>query len=395
MKLLIFLYLMFLSGTDIFRFYEWLPLYQYFLIPIILLAIFKGVRFIDYKPDIFLLVMLAILIFSSLVNWNIKSLNYIMAYLYVIFGMYFLFKSALITSNINFNSLLKANFYGVMLLSTYIICEILFKFFFDFDITIFLHRTRETTALFSPYIYRAYGFSTEPTATAWYLNSFGPLAIYFLINKFKAFMTKYLMILIIIIAFIFTFSSAALLFLFLGLIFIIIKYNLYRKFFGNIFFFHFVLFLFLIVFIEPIHDAIYYYFEGIIHKITLNNEYKSVVQRLIGVETALTRFSQSPIIGSGLGLTSSLGEMSPMSWYLILITNGGLLAFLSLFIFLAIKFYEVLVIKESIGIFMTFSLLVTFLSLSTTAAFFNPFLWTLLAIIGAYKYSKKRKISAL
>ena len=35
---------------------------------------------------------------------------------------------------------------------------------------------------------------------------------------------------------------------------------------------------------------------------------------------------------------------------------------------------------------MTFSLLVSFLSLSTTAAFFNPFLWTLLAIVGLYRY---------
>lgn len=397
LRFFIYAYFMFLSANDAFRFYDWLPLYQFFLIPILILGTIKGLRFIDYKLDLLLLMMLIFLFISSAMNENSKTINYVVAYSYVIFGMYFVFKSSLITSNVDFNSLLKANFYGIVLLSIYIIFEVFLKILLDFDISVYLYRTRETTATFSLGLPRAYGFSTEPTSVAWYLNSFAPLAIYYLINNFKTFMAKYVLILTIICSFILTFSSAGFLYLFLGLFFITIKYNLYRIFLGKIFLFHAMLFLSSILFIDPIYDGISYFSEGIFDKIFLNSEYKSVSQRVDATMIAVSRFSQSPIIGSGLGLTSSLGEMSPMSWYLILLTNGGLLASLPFVVFSSLKVYQVLGIKDSIGIYMAFSLIVSLLSLTTTAIFFNPFLWTLLAVIGLYrcKIADSRKINVL
>ena len=397
LRFFIYAYFIFLSANDVFRFHEWFSLYQYFLIPILILGVAKGVKFIDYKLDLLLLIMLVFLFISSAMNENDKTINYVAAYLYVIFGMYFVFKSSLITSNVDFNSLLKANFYGVMLLSIYIIFEVFLKILLDFDISVYLYRTRETTALFALNLSRAYGFSTEPTAVVWYLNSFAPLAIYYLINNFKTFIVKYVSILMIICSFILTFSSAGFLYLFLGLLFIIIKYNLYRIFLGRIFLFHAILILSLILFIDPIYSSVSYFFEGILDKIFLNNNYKSVSIRVDAVMTALSRFYQSPIIGSGLALTSSLGEISPMSWYLILLTNGGILALLSFVIFSTLKVYQVLSIKDSIGIYMAFSLIVSLLSLSTTAIFFNPFLWTLLAVIGLYRFkiANRKKINVL
>ena len=161
--------------------------------------------------------------------------------------------------------------------------------------------------------------------------------------------------------------------------------------------FHAILILSLILFIDPIYSSVSYFFEGILDKIFLNNNYKSVSIRVDAVMTALSRFYQSPIIGSGLALTSSLGEISPMSWYLILLTNGGILALLSFVIFSTLKVYQVLSIKDSIGIYMAFSLIVSLLSLSTTAIFFNPFLWTLLAVIGLYRFkiANRKKINVL
>ena len=91
-------------------------------------------------------------------------------------------------------------------------------------------------------------------------------------------------------------------------------------------------------------------------------------------------------MGHGLGLNSSLGEMSPMSWYLILLTSGGIGSLLSFIIFAALKIYQVTNIKSTIGIYFSYSVLVSFLSLSTTAIFFNPFLWVLLALISLYRY---------
>ena len=163
LRFFIYAYFIFLSANDIFRFYEWLPLYQYFLIPVLILGIINGLKFVDYKPDLFLLLMLVFLFVSSVFNENSKTINYVVAYLYVIIGMYLVFKSHLITSQINFDTILKMNFYGVMLLSLYIIFEVSLKILMDFDISSYLYRTRETTAMFSVGLYRAYGFSTEPT----------------------------------------------------------------------------------------------------------------------------------------------------------------------------------------------------------------------------------------
>ena len=330
--------------------------------------------------------MLILLIFSSILNPNHKTLNYILAYSYVIFGMYFLVKSALITSQINFRTILKVNFYGVILLSTYMLFEVSLKGFVDLDISSYLYRTREATATFSFGLYRAYGFSTEPTAVAWYLNSFAPLAIYYIVNNFKTFFVKYVLILIIICSFVLTFSSAGFLYLFLGLLFVIFKYNLYRIFYSKIFLFHMTLLVLIIFNFSSITDGIYYFVEGITDKIFLNTEYVSVNQRVNNVLLAFERFAQAPIIGGGLGLSSSFGESSPMSWYLILLTNGGIFALFAFLIFAFLKVRQVIKIRANIGLYMTFSVVTSFLSLATSATFFNPFLWTLLAIVGLYKY---------
>jgi hypothetical protein len=382
----IYIYILFLSATDIFRFYAWLPLYQYFLIPLLFLSLLNGVRIVDYKADIFLLIMLCLLLFSSVLSPNDKTLSYILAYFYVIFGMYFLVKSALITSQINFRTILKVNFYGVILLSTYILFEVSLKGFVDLDISSYLYRTREATATFYFGLYRAYGFSTEPTAVAWYLNSFALLAIYYIVNNFKTFFVKYVLILIIICSFVLTFSSAGFLYLFLGLLFVIFKYNLYRIFYSKIFLFHMTLLVLIIFNFPSISDGIYYFVEGITDKIFLNTEYVSVNQRINYALLAFERFAQAPIIGGGLGLSSSFGESSPMSWYLIILTNGGLLSLLALLMFTYLKIYQVMKIHGNIGIYMTFSVVASFLTLATNAAFFNPFLWTLLAIVGLYRY---------
>ena len=385
------MYFVFLSANDIFRFYEWLPLYQYFLIPILVLGFANGLKFIDYKSDLFLILMLVFLFVSSALNDNAKTTNYVVAYLYVILGMYLIFKSHLITSGVSFETIMRMNFYGVVLLSIYIILEVSLKYLIDFDISAYLYRTRETTAMFSLGLYRAYGFSTEPTSVAWYLNSFAPLAIYYLVTNIKTFLMKYILISVIICSFVLTFSSAGFLYSFIGLAFIIIKYDLYRVFASKIFLLHLSLFLALVALSEPIFNGVYYFVEGISDKILLNDEYASVNLRVEAVKIALDRFSQSPIIGGGLGLTSSLGEVSPMSWYLILLTNGGIFAFFSFLIFAILKLYQVMAIKGDIGVYMTFSVVVSLLSLSTTAIFFNPFLWVLMALVSMYRYEYRIK----
>jgi hypothetical protein len=387
LRYFICMYLLFLSASDVFRFHSWIPLYQYFLIPLLFLSIANGVKIRDYKPDIFLLLMLFSLIFSSIVSPNHKTLNYILAYSYIIFGMYFLVKSALITSHIDFNTVLKVNFYGIVLLSVYIIFEVALKGLIDLDISQYLYRSGDTTATFSSGLYRAYGFSTEPTAVAWYLNSLAPLAIYYILNNFQFFLVKYVLILIIMCAFVLTFSSAGFLYLFLGLLFVIFKYNLFRIFYSKIFLFHITLLLLMIFNVDEIRTSIDYFIDGILDKILLDDSYLSVKQRVNAVSLALDRFYQSPIIGGGLGLTSSLKETSPMSWYFIILTNGGLLSLFLLLMFVYLKINQAMKIHGNIGIYMTFSVITSFLTLATTSTFFNPFLWTLLAIVGLYRYN--------
>jgi len=186
-----------------------------------------------------------------------------------------------------------------------------------------------------------------------------------------------------------TFSSAGFFYLFLGLLFITVKFKLYPILITKVVLFHLTALVCLVVFFDPVSDGVYYFVEGISDKIFLNSNYKSVNLRVEAVKVAFFRFQQAPIMGHGLGLTSSLGEISPMSWYLILLTNGGLGALLSFMIFAALKLHQVTKIKSTIGIYLSCSVVVSFLTLSTAATFFNPFLWALLGLISLYRYSDR------
>ena len=252
-------------------------------------------------------------------------------------------------------------------------------------------RSRETTALFSPGLYRAYGFSTEPTSLAWYLCSFGPLAIYYIVNNFKFFVTKYILILVILCAFTLSFSAAAFLYLSLGLFFICTYFRLWNLFLSRIFIAHLILLIFAILFVDQLNDLLLYYFEGIFDKLTLNEDYKSSRFRYQVFMLAIERFIENPFLGQGLGLTSSLGEMSPMCWYLILLTNGGFFAFFCFALFAISKLVSTLLISDNIGIYLTLSLATSFMFLATTSVFYNPFIWTLLSVISLYKFEYRTK----
>ena len=332
----------FAGFTGVFRYWEWMPIYQYGVVVSFLFA--SGSRWYYSKEDILLLVCFIVLFISSFISFNDKTINYILAYLYLFFVLY---KSVdMLSRSIALESLLKFNAIGVLVSSFYSCLEFFLKLFLNIEIQDMLPRVKQATATYMVGIDRSYGFATEPTSLAFYLNILGPFALIYWRNNLSR--LKFLVYTaILILGWAFTFSAAAFLFMLLSICVSLLGY--YRlKIVRFIIDYKLGLAIFSGVIIYLVNSG---FLDKIIGKIFLSEEGTSSGQRLMVFELAVGRFLENPLAGIGLGYTSSVDEMSPMNWYLIILSNGGVFAFMLIFS------YMILIMKKAFHITDGFTLL--------------------------------------
>ncbi|MDB4603790.1 hypothetical protein OAH33_00395 [bacterium] len=360
----------FAGFTGVFRYGDWFPLYQYGVLIAFLFSWAYNWSF--NREDYLLIICFSILFFTSLLNFNDKTLNYMLAYFYTFFILYKNLDN--ISRMMSLNKLLKFNALGIFISSFYSCIEFLTKIFLNIKIQDYLPRVKEATATYMAGVDRSYGFATEPTSLAIYLNILGPFAVLYWKNNLSRFNYR-LFTLVLVLGWSFTFSASAV--LFLGISVIGVLTYVYRLRITKIILRHKKIVGSLLMIIG--YGITSGFLNKIMGKIFLTDGGTSATQRFMVYELAINRFFENPITGIGLGYTSSVNEMSPINWYLMILSNGGIFAFLFSLI------YMVLTVKKSLQVRKTFSLLPAIgisagtLGFLTTSTFYNPFFW--LAVI--------------
>ena len=227
-----------LSWNSVFAFGPWLRIPVIILSLLFVLALIRlfanqKINYYTFRfEDTLLLLFITFYTLSAIINTNKLCANYILAYVYTLLISYILFK-ILILEFISMDKLYKANFFGVLLSSSFIVLNFCSEILLSFSIQEWLPRYKDATATITNNIftlYRGYGFSSEPGVACYYLNVLGPIAIWFLFKKTninKA--IKISLLIIIIFGWFLTFSAAG---IFIMLLISIVTYLMwYTKYF--------------------------------------------------------------------------------------------------------------------------------------------------------------------
>ena len=391
--LVLFIYIFLISWTDSFKLNSWCPVYMIpLLVSIILLlihqSISKKITFSIKAEDSFLIVFLLIISGSAFFSWNSKTLHYLMAYYVVFIGEYFLMKT-LLSKYLTKNQLLTINSIAVTFIGLFCCSEFLLELFFKLDIQDFMLRTKEATAtVASGRFSRSYGCATEPTVVAFYLNVLGPLGIWHIKKSVHNKRLVAFLILIIIAGGLTTFSSAGYILCVISLLVtsVVICRLKFNRNAVKIVFILIVCLSLVLLFSNDFYEAI----EDVVNKICLDSDYGSVAIRTKALSDYWLEFSKNPLLGKGLGYFSSIGQGSPMNWFLLLSSEIGIIGILPLLIFFFIRFARVISLKSGIRfpIFMGIVSGLGYLMLLST--FYNPFLWFLLAIQDSLSLKKNQ-----
>lgn len=394
--LCLYAYIFFNSWTDAFKIGAWRPIYMVPLLGALLLAFFHSIlskniqslRISFSWPDIGILLLFLHLLLSSTFNTTPKTLNYLLAYVFVIFVQYFLLKQMLIKYT-NFKTLLNVNSVAILVVSVFCCTDLFLESVFSFDLQVTIPRTRAATATVANGLFRrSYGFSTEPTIVAYYLNALAPIALWNIRErKFYLFSgLKPLCFLVVFVALLSTFSTAGFVVLFVTcLITVIFVWRPKRSSFTTKKIIKYlIIFMFVCFLVYLSSDFWLRVFEDNWGKLTLNKDYKSVRGRLGYFQFYFNEVLVDPFWGYGLGKVSSSGMSSPMNWYLMLAYELGVFPLVGVGIFLGGHLMRVLKMKTRLRIPFFMGILASCGHLGSVATFYNPFLWSLLAIFSFY-----------
>ena len=177
----------------------------------------------------------------------------------------------------------------------------------------------------------------------------------------------------------FTFSAAGLLFLTVS---VVASYTLLGKVKSLINLKSFFVLFIIIISLSAFIEIDFSFFDKIIGKITFASDGgTSSNQRTDIFITALSRFIDNPFFGYGLGYTSSLNEMSPVNWYMVILTNGGLVSFIPLCLFIFFKFLKARKLALNSSPLYLVGFLCAIFGFVGISTFYLPFFWILLTFI--------------
>jgi len=242
-------------------------------------------------------------------------------------------------------------------------------------------RSRAASAVSMGTCRRSYGFSTEPTILAFYLNTLGVIGIWNLCESFQIKrLLKSLLVFSYIIAWLTTISAVALVALPFSLFVCYFLIKLRQPLFSKRGTFVAVVCCIMLCVSVPLtlSDKVTPYFAPIYHKLSLNQEKEgSRPQRW---KSDLSVVSESPWTGQGLGYATSAGRGSSVNWYLFLTMEGGLISSLPAILFLFFSFIRIYFSQVPGKLWFMSAFMAGSIHLVTISAFFHPFLWTLLKI---------------
>jgi len=375
--LFVYLFFFFLSWTDLLSIQNKIPLSIIFGIIIIILYFigYKKIYLSIYElEDFFVLGLVVWVLLSGFIQPNEKSLNYILTYLLILFFLFIVLKSILYTTT-PLNILLKANFYGVYFTLFFVIIEFILNTLFDVHIQDYLPKRREATATIGGYIYRSYGFATEPGVVAYYFSTLGLIALWYIFFKsdYSKSIKKALTI-IFIIGDLTLYSSTGVFAILFGLFFStiiniksIIKNTFRIILIGGI----------LVIFSSYITETM----TPLYNKVIYMSQNKSGQMRLERWKESVDTISSNPVLGMGIGYLSANNKGSPISWHLFLMEETGILSGFLIFLYYIFFFFRIKTSKIKGKNLILTSFIAGIIHLSVISTFQYPFLFIAIILI--------------
>ncbi len=382
LKIFFFLFIFTISWTNAFSLSQWLTIPNLFIVLSSVVFLFL-ILFYDYKIKkldnedyILILIFLSQLILSSF-NITSKFFNYSLAFFYSFFIIYYLNKIISI-SFFRYDDLLKYNFYAVLFISIFGLSEFFLNYSFNFSIQSYIPRSSIASAdynLIDKVIFRTYVFSEEPTYLAWYLNTLGLISFLYL-KKIKNVFKRLLLFLPVIVTYISTFSAA-------GFILIISSFLIY-----NIFYFRIKLIFGILLSIFFTLFFVSYYIDLEILQELVNPLTNKITFQQLEDGDRLPEWTKAwylllnkPIIGHGLGYYSSLGQYTPMNFFLYISVESGLFITLLIIVFYITKFLKLIKLNSKEKPYFIIALISGIGHLFTQSLFYHPNLWFLIILI--------------
>jgi len=349
---------------------------------------------IDYLVPIFFIVFLI----SAIINQNESTQNYLIAYFFVFFVLYLFLKSALYSCSTS-RQIYIANAWGIVFVGIFLSVNFILTTTGIINLQDMMPRIKDASATYNQTLIRGYGFSTEPGVVAFYLNTLGPIALWFIWSETKLpTIIKSLLVSFVFLGWLVTFSAAGFIFLLLSVIVTLVVLKIWanravikktsRKIKVSIALSAFSL----IVLIswasaQPIVQNFLY---PIFLKLSLSENSSSAGHRVQRWSESLSMLFDKPFFGYGPRYFSAEGQSSALNWFLMLIIEGGFISFfiMSLFLFLVmvrmLKWAHPARTPFLIGFFAGCA------HLTITSVFFHPFLWLLIAIF----FVQRAKVNA-
>lgn len=407
MKILIrfflFSYIFFVSWTEVLALSDWLLLPFVFLFASVVLIFFllliklKIPLLVYSNIDYFLIFFFLIFSISGIVNNNELFVNYLLAYFFLIFFVYFFLKGALYKF-ISIREIYIANLAAVIFVCTFICVNFILSLN-GFNFQEFLPRDKPANAIYMGRYIRGYGFSSEPGIVAFYINTLGPLAVWFLIFKTNfSFFFKFIFSFIITAGLFLTFSAAGIFFILvsINLTLIIIffkkiknKFRLKKFLKTGVFVVSFIFLISIIFQFSSVNKIT----SPLISKIKLSENNRSVRDRLNRWEASTELIFKKPLLGFGPRYFTSnkVGDttMSSLNWYFMILIESGFISFIFIMLFLFSVLIKIINLNHQSNIAYLIGFLAGAGHLLVISTFFYPFLFLLIAIFFVQKASLK------
>jgi O-antigen ligase len=343
-----------------------------------------------FVEDVFIYLFLVSVGISAIINGvnDPKNFNHFISYVAVVVLYLFVIRSALHVSGLSRSTIFFTIFLGVFGASFYGLVEFVSKNFFDFGIDIYMHHSlvKEYQPTYLGYFIRVRSFVEESGHFALYLNTFLPLIVYW-VFKAGRFLFGLTLLSICIGAYVVTFSAAA-------VFSVVISCLLVSTF---------------VLFNRPKSKRRLATASGIfVVPLTVScvaltqwTLVEPIVQKVLliggGAQDRLTRWQQafqwwvdSPLWGIGPGGASIIEGTGVVGWYLQVLSETGLIAFLVMVIFVLLVLRRILAINDGVKYAYLISFLACLIHYAVISNYWYPWLWCLIALIQLDYYHCKR-----
>lgn len=371
----------------------------------------KGLISNPFKVENILLAGFFVFVFIGyLINGFLqeKPTNHLIAYFVTVFIFFILINQVIHGLGRTWNSvwnIVRALFYSMLFVSLFTMAEFALRVFVDINVNDFIprpHRGVYVSSALDRLLARVRGFAEESGQHAMMMETFGPVSIYFALNKWNApQIIRWICAFILGLSLLFTFSAGAFIFLPIAMALSLSYFLLFRH-------------------VKPI-----YLLGGMGAAIVLNlatlpligvtivGMVLTIVGGKIGGSGSLSdrtdRFSAFAefyesadtfhrIVGFGpSGFRVADLEKSILSLYPTILFEGGLFGFLFFASFLAYILYIIIKIEHQIKIFLMIGFISCCSHYTIVAGYWRPWLWFLCALaclIYRTEIHEKRKIDA-